>query len=162
MTDSLFDRVQEAVAAIRRKSKTEPQVAIILGTGLGGLAKELTVEAGIEYREIPGFVHSTVETHTGRLLLGTLEGKPTVSELKKIHIGADVLAQHKYDWAAEYSAIKSYNAVIKLAGQVNDGGTREFLEGIVKDEEAHIDWIEAQLDQIKQMGIQIYLTEQIG
>jgi len=85
MTDSLFDRVQEAVAAIRRKSKTEPQVAIILGTGLGGLAGELTVEAGIEYRDIPGFVHSTVETHTGRLLLGTLEGKPAVAMQGRFH-----------------------------------------------------------------------------
>jgi bacterioferritin len=48
-----------------------------------------------------------------------------------------------------------------VAVEVKDNGTREMLESILKDEEAHIDWIEAQLDQISQMGIQIYLSEQI-
>ena len=116
------------------------------------------LHAAIEKRAIQEMKHA--EALIARILF--LEGKPTVSELKKIHIGADVLAQLKSDWGAEAGAIKSYNAAIKLAAQANDGGTREFLDGILKDEEAHIDWIEAQLDQIKQMGIQIYLTEQIG
>ena len=86
MTENLFDRIHEAVAAIRKKSRAEPQVAIILGTGLGGLSKEITVEAGIDYTDIPGFVHSTVETHTGRLLLGTLEGKPVVAMQGRFHL----------------------------------------------------------------------------
>ncbi len=51
---------------------------------------------------------------------------------------------------------------IRLAVEVGDNGTREMLEGILKDEEDHIDWIEAQLDQIKQMGIQVYLSEKIS
>jgi bacterioferritin len=46
--------------------------------------------------------------------------------------------------------------------ETGDNGTRELLESILKDEEVHIDWIEAQLDQIKQMGIQNYLVEQVG
>jgi bacterioferritin len=46
--------------------------------------------------------------------------------------------------------------------EVGDNGTRELLESILKDEENHIDWLEAQLDQIKQMGIQNYLVEQLG
>lgn len=116
------------------------------------------LHAAIEKRAFQEMKHA--EALIARILF--LEGKPTVSELKKMHIGADVLAQLKNDWSAEAGAVKSYNAAIKLAAQVNDGGTREFLDGILKDEEAHIDWIEAQLDQIKQMGIQIYLTEQIG
>ncbi len=90
-----------------------------------------------------------------------LDGRPTVSKLKEIHIGPDVETQHKNDWQAEFDAVKSYNDGIKLTFEVGDGGTRELLEHILKDEESHIDWLEAQLDQIKQMGSQNYLVEQI-
>jgi len=90
-----------------------------------------------------------------------LEGRPVVSKLKDIRIGPDVEAQHKYDWQAEFDAIQSYNDAIRLAIEVGDGGTRELLEHILKDEEEHIDWLEAQLDQIKQMGAPNYLVEQI-
>ena len=79
------EAVQGAVAAIRRQSKLEPQIAIILGTGLGGLSKEIKVEATIPYEGIPGFVRSTVETHTGKLLLGTLEGKKVVAMSGRFH-----------------------------------------------------------------------------
>ncbi len=65
------------------------------------------------------------------------------------------------DWAAEDAAIKAYNEGIRLATEIGDNGAREFLEAILIAEEDHIDWIEAQLDQIKQMGIQSYLVEQI-
>ena len=90
-----------------------------------------------------------------------LEGRPIVSHLKKINIGAEVELQHKNDRASEQDAIKSYNDGIKLATKLEDNGTRELFESILKDEENHIDLLEAQLDQIKQMGIQNYLTEQI-
>jgi len=56
----------------------------------------------------------------------------------------------------------SYNDAIRLAVETGDNGTRELLESILKDEETHIDWIEAQLDQISQMGIKNYLVEQLG
>jgi len=85
MTASLFDRVQEAVIAVRAKTSLEPQAAIILGTGLGGLAKEIKEEASIEYSAIPGFVKSTVESHAGRLILGTLEGKKVVAMQGRFH-----------------------------------------------------------------------------
>ena len=90
-----------------------------------------------------------------------LEGKPIVSKLKKITIGSEVPAQHKNDWDAEDGAIKSYNDGIRLAVELADNGSRELLESILKDEEDHIDWIEAQLDQIKMMGVANYLVEQI-
>lgn len=90
-----------------------------------------------------------------------LEGTPIVSKLKDMHIGADVEVQHKNDLQSEYTAVNSYNDGINLAGEVGDGGTRELLEHILKDEEDHVDWLEAQLDQIKHMGIQNYLVEQI-
>ena len=54
------------------------------------------------------------------------------------------------------------NEAIRLPAEPGDNGTRELFESILKDEEGHLDWIETQLDQIKQMGIQNYLTEQIG
>jgi bacterioferritin len=90
-----------------------------------------------------------------------LEGKPIVSKLKAIHIGAEVEAQHANDWKAEEEAIKAYNDAIKLAVEVGDNGTRELLGSILKEEEEHIDWIEAQQDQIRQVGIKYYLIEQI-
>jgi bacterioferritin len=112
----------------------------------------------IEKRAIDEMKHA--EKHIARILF--LEGVPVVSELNKIHIGEDVEAHHKNDWEAENNAIKAYNEAIKLAVEMGDNGTREMLESILKDEEDHIDWIEAQLDQIKQMGLQVYLSEQIG
>jgi bacterioferritin len=111
----------------------------------------------IEKRAITEMKHA--ESLIARILF--LEGRPIVSELKKIHIGGDVEAMHKNDWVAERDAIKSYNDGLKIATQVADGGTHELLKTIIKDEEDHIDWLEAQLEQIKQMSIQIYLTEQI-
>jgi bacterioferritin len=110
-----------------------------------------------EKRAIDEMKHA--EKLIGRILF--LEGRPVVSNLKKINIGAEVETQHKNDWSAENDAIKSYNHGIKLAVETGDNGTRELLESILKDEENHIDWIEAQLDQIKQMGTQNYLVEQI-
>lgn len=89
-----------------------------------------------------------------------LEGRPIVSNLNPIHIGSEVEAQHKNDWNAEDDAIRAYNEDIRLAVELGDNGTRELLESILVEEEAHIDWIEAQFDQISQMGIQNYLAEQ--
>jgi bacterioferritin len=111
----------------------------------------------IEKRAIVEMKHA--EKLIGRMIF--LEGKPVVSTLNKINIGPEVEAQLKNDWAAEEGAVKAYNEGIRLAVEVGDNGTRELLESILTDEEDHIDWIEAQLDQIKQMGIQNYLVEQI-
>jgi bacterioferritin len=112
----------------------------------------------IEKRAIDEMKHA--EKHISRILF--LEDRPIVSQLNPMHIGETVEAFHKNDWESENGAIKAYNDVIKLAVEVGDNGTRELLESILKDEEDHIDWIEAQLDQIKQMGIQVYLSEQIS
>lgn len=89
-----------------------------------------------------------------------LEGKPTVSELKKISIGASVEEQLKNDRAAEAGAIQGYNDGIRVCLELGDNGTRELIDANLKDEEAHIDWLEAQLDQVGQMGLQNYLLAQ--
>ena len=91
-----------------------------------------------------------------------LEGIPVVSHLEKISIGSEVAAQHKNDMNSEIETIALYNNGIKLAAEVGDSGTRELLETILKDEEGHLDWLEAQISQISQMGIQNYLADQLG
>jgi len=112
----------------------------------------------IEKRAIQEMKHA--EKLIGRILF--LEGSPTVSKLNKIEIGDDVEAQHKNDRKAEEGAVRAYNEGVRLAVEVADNGTRELFDSILKEEEEHIDWIEAQLDQIKQMGIQNYLVEQVS
>ena len=84
-TTSLYDRVQAAAAVVRGRSALVPEIGIILGTGLGGLAREIVVEAEVPYGEIPGFPLSTVETHAGRLLLGRLGGRPVVAMQGRFH-----------------------------------------------------------------------------
>jgi purine-nucleoside phosphorylase len=82
---SLFDEVQAAAAVVRGRSALVPEVAIILGTGLGGLAREIAVEAEVPYERIPGFPLSTVETHAGKLLLGRLAGRPVAAMQGRFH-----------------------------------------------------------------------------
>ena len=85
VTMSLYDRVQAAAEVVRGRSALVPETGIILGTGLGGLAREIAVEAEVPYAEIPGFPLSTVETHAGCLLLGRLGGRPVVAMQGRFH-----------------------------------------------------------------------------
>jgi len=112
----------------------------------------------VEKRAIDEMKHA--EALIGRILF--LEGRPTVSKLAAIEIGEKVEAQFKNDLVAELAAVKAYNDDIRFAAESHDNGTLELLKGILKDEENHIDWIESQLEQIAQMGIQLYLAEQRG
>ena len=111
----------------------------------------------IQKRAIAEMKHA--EKLIARILF--LEGIPVVSNLTKISIGAEVPKMHENDHGAEEVAIRGYNATIRMAVEAGDNGTRELLQSILKEEEDHIDWIEAQLDQIKQTGLQNYLVEQI-
>jgi bacterioferritin len=111
----------------------------------------------IEGRAITEMRHA--EKLIGRILF--LDGRPVVSNLNPIHIGVEVEAQLHNDLQAELDAVTAYNAGVQLAGEVADNGTRDLLESILTDEEDHVDWLEAQLDQIEQIGIQNYLVEQL-
>ncbi len=91
-----------------------------------------------------------------------LEGRPIVSRLDPIHIGGEIPKMHQFDHALEETAIKGYNESIRIAVELGDNGTRELLQSILDQEEGHIDDIEAQLDQIAQMGVQNYLVDQVG
>ena len=81
----LAKQIGEAVDAIRERTSLEPEVAIILGTGLGALAREIDIDATVPYEDIPHFARSTVETHAGKLHLGQLSGKPVVAMEGRFH-----------------------------------------------------------------------------
>lgn len=110
----------------------------------------------IEGRAIQEMKHA--EKLIARILF--LEGTPKVDQLNKIRIGPDVAKQLASDLKAEQGAIQMYNDAIHLADKVGDGATRTLLEGILHDEDDHLDWLEEQLDQVKQMGIELYLSVQ--
>jgi purine-nucleoside phosphorylase len=80
------ERVEEAAAHVRRELSVSPDIAIILGTGLGGLASAIQSREAVPYEEIPHFPVSTVESHAGRLLCGTLSGKPVVAMQGRFHL----------------------------------------------------------------------------
>jgi purine-nucleoside phosphorylase len=79
------EKISKAVDFIRKKTGTEYPVGIVLGTGLGGLAKEIEVEFSLDYADIPYFPISTVETHHGKLIFGTLAGKKVVAMQGRFH-----------------------------------------------------------------------------
>ncbi|HTJ21337.1 MAG TPA: purine-nucleoside phosphorylase [Gemmatimonadaceae bacterium] len=83
--EDMYDAVERAASVVRGSFPTRPDVAIVLGTGLGRLAGEIDVSTAIDYREIPGFPISTVESHAGRLLCGRLGGKTVVAMQGRFH-----------------------------------------------------------------------------
>ena len=106
---------------------------------------------------------AVVEMKHAEMLIGRiifLKGIPLVSELEKMHIGGDIPQMFANDHEAEIDASKRYNAGILICGDAKDYATREILEHILNEEDMHIDSIEAVHDQIKQMGIQIFLSMQ--
>ena len=82
---ALLEDVQEAVVAIQQHSSLKPEIGIILGTGLGCLADKITDAVRIPYESIPHFPVSTVDTHAGEIVLGTLSGKPVVALSGRFH-----------------------------------------------------------------------------
>ncbi len=110
----------------------------------------------IEKRAIDEMHHA--EWLIGRILF--LEGTPVVSKLNPIKIGKTVPELIANDKAAELDAVHSYNEAIDAARQAGDQATADLLVQILKMEEGHVDWAEAQLDQIEQMGLGHYLAGQ--
>lgn len=110
-----------------------------------------------EKRAIDEMKHA--EKLIGRILF--LEGIPSVSVLNKIMIGATVEKQLINDHIAEEGAIKAYNEAIAYAGEIKDFATRDFLQQILNEEDAHMDAIEGLQSQIEQMSAPIFLTTQV-
>jgi purine-nucleoside phosphorylase len=81
----LHTRVSETISVLRKYTAAEPHVGIILGTGLGGLVKDIVIQTTVEYGEVPHFPASTVESHHGRLIFGTLGGKNVMAMQGRFH-----------------------------------------------------------------------------
>lgn len=90
-----------------------------------------------------------------------LEGIPNVQKLGTLNIGENVKEQLESDLALEFQAIPRLKTAIALCHDTNDHGSRELLEKILVSEEEHVDWLEAQLNLIQQVGLQNYLAQQI-
>jgi bacterioferritin len=90
-----------------------------------------------------------------------MEGVPNMQRYLKINVGQNVPEQHQFDLQLERDAVARLNRGIALCRDVGDNGSRLLLEKILHEEEDHIDWLEAQLQQIEDVGLQNYLTAQI-
>ena len=82
----LYEKIETAVAVIRRHWDKQPHAGIILGTGLGNLVDQIDVEATIDYETIPHFVDSTAISHRGRLVCGMLQGVPVMAMEGRFHM----------------------------------------------------------------------------
>jgi bacterioferritin len=91
-----------------------------------------------------------------------LEGVPEIARYDVIRVGTTVPEQFENDLALEMRGVQTYNQAIHLCLQVQDAGSRELLEHILQESEEHVDWLETQLDLIRELGLQNYLAEQLG
>ena len=91
-----------------------------------------------------------------------LDGSPNMTELFPLRIGASVRQQLENDLAVEYDAVPRLNKAINAAVEAGDNGSRDLFERILVDEEHHIDYLEAQLHMIREMGYENYLAQHIG
>lgn len=91
-----------------------------------------------------------------------LEAIPNLREMFPLRIGKNVKEQFENDLALELEAIPRLNAAINNAVAKGDNGSRDLFEKILVDEEKHVDWLEAQIDMIEQMGLGVYLSQQMG
>jgi bacterioferritin len=90
-----------------------------------------------------------------------LDGTPNLTELMKLNIGQNVREQLANDMKLEVDAVEMYNRFINISREEHDNASRELFERLLKDEEQHVDWIEAQLHQIGEIGYERYLSQQI-
>ena len=89
------------------------------------------------------------------------DGAPNMQKYMKIGVGKSVPEQFQNDLEVEYQAVARLNKGIEVARTQSDNGTRSLLEAMLKDEENHVDWLEAQLGMIKEMGVENYLAQQM-
>jgi bacterioferritin len=90
-----------------------------------------------------------------------LDGTPNLTAPMELTVGSNVKAQLESDLKLEIEAVAMYNRFVKLARDEGDNASRELFERLLKDEEGHVDWLEAQVHQIKELGYERYLTQQL-
>ena len=91
-----------------------------------------------------------------------LEGVPEIARYDVIRVGSDVKEQLENALKLEINAVNTYNQGVSLAAEVGDAGSKEIMERIVVESEESVDWLESQLHMIETMGIQLYLSGQVG
>ena len=91
-----------------------------------------------------------------------LDGVPNMQRLSPVRVGEEPVEQHQLDLELEVDAVKRINDAIALCRDKGDNGTRELLDKILEDEEDSVDWLEAQLHLVKEVGRERYLAEQIN
>jgi bacterioferritin len=91
-----------------------------------------------------------------------IDGTPSMTELLHISIGKNVKEQLEGDLKLEIAAVEMYNSAVEVCRAEGDNASRELFERLLKDEEAHVDWLEAQVYQIKEIGYERYLTNKSG
>jgi bacterioferritin len=90
-----------------------------------------------------------------------LDATPIMNEAMQLNIGSNVREQLQADLKLEVGAVAQYNNAVKIARDEGDNASRELFERLLKDEEEHVDWLEAQVHQIKEIGYERYLSQQI-
>ncbi len=99
------------------------------------------------------------ETLIERILF--LDGTPTMNEVLQLQIGKNVREQLTGDLQLEIDAVKMYNRAVEVCREEGDNASGELFERLLKDEEEHVDWLEAQVHQIQEIGYERYLSQQI-
>jgi len=108
---------------------------------------------------------SIEEMHHAQLVIDRIlyfDGAPNVQKYMKINVGRSVPDQFQADLDVEYQAVPRLNKGIEVARNLGDNGTRALLEAILKDEEAHVEWLEAQIGIVKEIGVENYLAQQVS
>jgi bacterioferritin len=90
-----------------------------------------------------------------------LDATPTMSDAMQLNVGKNVREQIEADLKLEIGAVAMYNNAVKIARDEGDNASRDLFERLLKDEEEHVDWLEAQVHQIKELGYERYLSQQI-
>ena len=115
---------------------------------LGGYIKKLSI---VEMKHVEALIE--------RILF--LDSTPNLTELLKLSVGQNVKEQLESDLKLELEAVALYNRAIQIARDEGDNASRELFDGLLKAEEGHVDWLEAQLYQIGEIGYERYLSQQI-
>lgn len=147
LLDALNARLSEELGAVNQYMVHAEMLA---NWGYVRLAKKVKARAIMEMKHAEKLIERTL----------FLDGTPVVNKLAPIHIGADVPKLLANDLEAELDAVKKYNVTIKLAVEVGDNATKEVLDDILNDEDAHVNELEEQRDQIKQMTLPMFLSAQ--
>jgi bacterioferritin len=118
------------------------------------------------YKKLAAYIRkeSIEEMHHAQEIIDRIlyfDGAPNMQKYMRINVGKTVPEQFQFDLEVEYQAVPRLNRGIEIARDKGDNGTRALLEHILKEEEEHVDWLEAQLGIIKEIGAENYLAQQL-